>query len=891
MTENIDIVVRERGSRVVQRNLNDIGGSARKSADGVRFLKQALASVGLAIGVREITQLLDSYTQLQNRLRATGLEGRNLSGVYKELLNVSNDTRSSLQGSVELYSRLAISSKELGVSQRELIDFTQSLNQAIKLSGASATEAQAGLIQLSQGLASGALRGDELRSVLEQLPAVADVIAKELNVTRGELRELGSDGAITTGVVIDAFASARQELNDRFGKTIPTISESIQILNNEFTDLSGEFNKATGISALLSRAIVFLAENLETVAKVAISVAAGFALIGGGSAALNAATAAVKALTAAIAANPIGFLLIALTSAITALTLFRDQINLGIDDTTTLGDFLRALGETFNAVFGGLAELAKTTFDFLGSLLGDFSFDFEFSIVGIMRFLARAIDSFIGLWRAAFNVVKELFLRLPDLLTDFSGEGFRNLGKNLGNAIAEGFEESTFAQDFLEGRLSRAQEISRERTASQQQASSPIDLSGGSNPSRSASSSSTSDLAEELENLVGSYDRVFAAQQEYEAALVLLNEAEQQGLISSKRKADVQEIVATQLRDSLDPVRALNEQLDQEQELLKLTASEREVEIQLRAIDQDLRSQGVILGESELNQLRERLTLIDQEIQLESARAEVLAGTIDQQKEFTSQLSTINQLINESKLSREEANQFLVEQNAALLEGTIEAQEALISQYQDTYGRIDELRQADLISEVTAAQLKARVDAQLAQQRLSNAQSFFGTLSNLSRSENKKLARIGKAAAITQATIDGVLGVQKALASAPPPVNFALAAAVGVVAAANVADIASQTPGYAFGGDFQVGGTGGTDSQLVAFRATPDEQVSIRTPAQMREEARQNQDSSTGTKGLTIVNLSDPREIENYLASSSSDEVFINKIESNLTEIRQLVNN
>ena len=121
------------------------------------------------------------------------------------------------------------------------------------------------------------------------------------------------------------------------------------------------------------------------------------------------------------------------------------------------------------------------------------------------------------------------------------------------------------------------------------------------------------------------------------------------------------------------------------------------------------------------------------------------------------------------------------------------------------YARIDAMRQQDLLSEEQAAQAKALVDVQVQQERLANAQSFFGELANLQRSSNSTLAAIGKAAAIAQATIDGILAVQKALASAPPPWNFALAAAVGVVTTANIAQIA----GVKFAGGGEVRGPGG----------------------------------------------------------------------------------
>ncbi len=106
--------------------------------------------------------------------------------------------------------------------------------------------------------------------------------------------------------------------------------------------------------------------------------------------------------------------------------------------------------------------------------------------------------------------------------------------------------------------------------------------------------------------------------------------------------------------------------------------------------------------------------------------------------------------------------------------------------------------QADLLSEEQAARAKLEINARLNAERLSAQDQFYGTLAGLANSSNKELAAIGKAAAMAQATIDGVLAVQKALASAPPPMNFALAAAAGVAAAVNVAKIAGV--GFADGG-------------------------------------------------------------------------------------------
>lgn len=870
--ERIDIVITERGSRVVKRNLEDIGKTSKNSADGVQLLKRAMGALGLGLGIRELTRFLDINTRLENRLRATGLAGKELTGVYRALFNAANDTRSSLEGSVELYSRLAISSKELGVSQSQLVDFTKSLNQAILLSGAGAQEAQNGLIQLSQGMASGALRGDELRSVLEQLPTVADVIAKELGVTRGALRDMGEEGKISADIILRAFQNAKKELEDKFAVTVPTIGQAMMVLRNNTIQLFKEFEDATGTSALLSRGLLEIANNLETVAKLTLAAASGFVILGGTAKGINLLTGAVTRLTIAIAANPLGALAIALVSIVSALFLFRNQINLGVDDVTTLGDLLRALGETFKALFGGLWQLAKDTFGPLLALIGQWVSSIDFSVVGIIRGTAQAVDAFVGFWRGAIYAVIELWKGFPSALSDivtrglnfvlekisnfvnaagellstvteFAGLGkiaavdlqltnenegaAEKLGQGIGQAFNRGFSEINYAQTFVENLIKRAQEIGANRPGTE--------VGGPSSEVPEGGAVAGPQLIKDLQKLTEAYDAVYKAQREYTEGNIVLNQAQEKGLISAQRRGELQLLMVERLRDSLDPLAAVNRELDEERRLLGMTNDQREIEQQLRAIDQDLRKQGVLLGAEELKQLREKLVLTQQDARMEEARNKIRGDTVDGLRAFREELAALNQLVAAGDITKGQALNYLVQSTGDFLKGTQEAQLAYVAQYEDTYARIEALRQADVISERTASQLKARANAEQLEQQLSTAQEFFGTLGNLSRSENKKLASIGRAAAIVQATIDGVLAIQKALASAPPPVNYAMAAAVGAVTAANIAAIkSSKLQGFATGGSFMVGGQGGTDSQTVAFRASPDERVTIETPEQQK---------------------------------------------------------
>ena len=273
----VDTTRAVRGTRTVERNLNRVESSANRLN---RTIRRAFAGFGAFVAIRELTRLADAFNTINNRLRVVTEGNQELVRSYTALLNISQETRSGFQNTVQLYSRLAISSRELGVSQRTLLQFTKSLNQAIIISGASSQEANNALIQLSQGLASGALRGDELRSVLEQLPVVADVIAKRLGVTRGELRELGADGKILSQEIIAAFKDAREELEDRFGKTVATIGQSLTVLNNSMINFIGQFDDAINGTEALTSAIIALSNAFDVLAVNADTVAIVLATLG-----------------------------------------------------------------------------------------------------------------------------------------------------------------------------------------------------------------------------------------------------------------------------------------------------------------------------------------------------------------------------------------------------------------------------------------------------------------------------------------------------------------------------------------------------------------------------------------------------------------------------------
>jgi tape measure domain-containing protein len=262
----IDVVVDPRRANEGTRNVERGLGNVEKKADSVgKALRRAFAFVGVTLLIRKLGQLSDTFINVQNRLKLTSGSAQNLGVIMDELFDISNRTRVGFNATAQIFTRLALSADELGRSQQELLEFTESLNQAVILSGASAIEARGALIQLSQGLALGTLRGDELRSVMEQLPIVADVIARSLGVTRAEVRRLGLDGKITAGIILDAFKEARGELADNFAKTIPTIGQSLQVLGNSMLEFVGVLGEATGGTEGLGSVILDLATAIRGV--------------------------------------------------------------------------------------------------------------------------------------------------------------------------------------------------------------------------------------------------------------------------------------------------------------------------------------------------------------------------------------------------------------------------------------------------------------------------------------------------------------------------------------------------------------------------------------------------------------------------------------------------
>lgn len=237
--------------------------STERLSSAARVAAGAFAALGLSVSVREIVQANDAWQSAANQLRLVTSSAAELTKTQSALMMVANDTRSSFESTANLYARLSRATSEMGLSQTELLGITETINQSFAVSGATAAEAAAAITQLSQGLAAGALRGDEFNSVAEQSPGIMRAIAESLNMTTGELRAFAAEGGITADIVVKALQGASDSIANDFGKSVATFGQSVQIAQNNFIEFAGTSDTVNAGMAALSAIVVNASEGFD----------------------------------------------------------------------------------------------------------------------------------------------------------------------------------------------------------------------------------------------------------------------------------------------------------------------------------------------------------------------------------------------------------------------------------------------------------------------------------------------------------------------------------------------------------------------------------------------------------------------------------------------------
>jgi tape measure domain-containing protein len=235
------------------------------TAGMTRAVKGATVAIVAYIGARaagQLRQYADDFTSIENKLRQVTSSTAELNSVTAKLFDVSRRTRSGVADSVTLFQRLTLASGELNLTQTELIRLTETINKSMAISGATTAEAAGAVRQLSQGLAAGALRGDEFNSVAEQAPDIMRAIAKETGLTIGALREFAAEGGITAKIVVSALQNVEAEIDGKFNKSIATFEQKTTLATTAMIEFAGRSEGLKTTVSLAGDALIFGAEAL-----------------------------------------------------------------------------------------------------------------------------------------------------------------------------------------------------------------------------------------------------------------------------------------------------------------------------------------------------------------------------------------------------------------------------------------------------------------------------------------------------------------------------------------------------------------------------------------------------------------------------------------------------
>lgn len=251
--------------RTAKEGLSDVAAQLRtlQTAAGAVVGGQLLGGL-----VGDVAKTADAFNNLAARIKLVTGDGEGFRTIMQGVFDVAQRTGTSLDTVADLFTKLATAGKQIGLSNQQALALTETIGQAVQLSGVSAESASAAIVQLVQGLSSGTLRGEELNSVLEQAPRLARALADGLGVTTGELRKLGEAGALTSQQVIGALQGQGATLRAEFETLPPTVGRALTNLSSAWAAYIGQADKATGASATAARAIEALAKNLDTVATV-----------------------------------------------------------------------------------------------------------------------------------------------------------------------------------------------------------------------------------------------------------------------------------------------------------------------------------------------------------------------------------------------------------------------------------------------------------------------------------------------------------------------------------------------------------------------------------------------------------------------------------------------
>lgn len=378
------------GKRLVdlKKGLDDVGARAKAVTNRFSGVTRQITSIGAAIvgafSVRALVDMTNTWTDLNSQIRLVIDSGESVSDVMSRLGSVANRTYSDLQLTVEGFARNARVLNELGYSTAKQLDFQESLNNALVVSGARGQRAEQVTNSIAKAMATGTLRGEELNNVLSYGGRIAVLLAEHFNTTQGGLRQLAEQGQITGDVLFNVLVKNMKTLSEEAESMPATIADGFMRIRNALLQFIGTADESAGVSRMLADALIWVSENIEMLVTVGTALVGVFLLLKSvalvkdllllGEAFIILA-GKIGAVTVALLANPLTVLPTLIAIAIAALVGmyiywddFRDYVN-GVG--ASIAEFFSKVASDVVDAFMSIIEPAQEVFDAILGWMGD----------------------------------------------------------------------------------------------------------------------------------------------------------------------------------------------------------------------------------------------------------------------------------------------------------------------------------------------------------------------------------------------------------------------------------------------------------------------------------------------------------------------------------------
>lgn len=412
--------------RELNAELSKTGDKAEEAAGGLGKIGTVLAGFATLSFAKSLLDTADAMQSINSQVRQVTSSETEYLSVQRQLLEVANSTRASLESTASLYVSTSRALKDYGYTQQEILTFTEATNNAMTIGGVQAEQQAAALMQLSQALGSGVLQGDEFKSIAEAAPILLDTIAEYMGKSRAEIKKLGSEGQLTADVIFKAISGASEKFGEQAAKMPMTMGQALTVFSNNWQSMVSKLLNDSGAMSGIASIIKMIADNLNLV----VPIMAGFAV------AVTAATAQVIGLNVAMLANPFGLIAVAIGAVIGLIAQFGDQIDIFGGGWSNLSDVIQAVWQVITETIGEAVDTVKSWFGeltaWVDESVGGWSAVFERVMSLISSTIGAYINVYINTFATGWMLIKEAANNMPQF--------FANLGKSIGNAFLSAIE-------------------------------------------------------------------------------------------------------------------------------------------------------------------------------------------------------------------------------------------------------------------------------------------------------------------------------------------------------------------------------------------------------------------------------------------------------------------